>query len=284
MSTLAEKRERLLNLLGAYGSCAVAYSGGVDSAVVAMAAHRCLGRQAIAVTGVSPSVSAFERRRAHEVAEQIGIRHVELQTDEFANAAYRRNAPDRCFHCKDELYRQLRAYADTVGISILANGANADDVDDYRPGMRAAGQHNIQSPLAECGCTKQDVRDLAAEWGLAVWNKPATPCLSSRVAYGQQVTPARLAMIESVEEFLRERGLQDVRVRYHEGDLARLEVPLPQISKLAAEPFRVALVEQVRAAGFRFVTLDLEGFRSGSLNQLVQLDTACAAVRGDEAT
>ena len=236
MSTLAENRQRLLSLIGSYGQCAIAFSGGVDSAVVAKAAFVGLGQHAIAVTGISPSVSAAERSGARQVAAEIGIRHVELQTGEFANPAYTRNAADRCFHCKSELYGQLRAFADSVGVSTLANGANADDLNDYRPGMLAAREFDVQSPLAACGFTKQDVRELAVAWELSVWNKPATPCLSSRVAYGQQVTPQRLAMIESLEEFLRQSGLTNVRVRYHEGDLARLEVPPEAIGDLAPSP------------------------------------------------
>lgn len=281
MPTFAEKRENLLRLVRGYPGCAVAFSGGVDSAVVAKAVHHCLGEKAVAITGISPSVSTSERQGARDVARQIGIRHVELPTNEFGNPAYTRNAPDRCFHCKSELYARLRAFADREGISVLANGTNADDLSDYRPGLQAATQHEIRSPLAECGFSKSDVRTLAAEWQLSVCDKPATPCLSSRLAYGQQVTPERLAMIETVEAFLRAEGFPSVRVRYHEGDLARLEVPLSELSRLATEPFRSDLVSRVRAAGFRLVTLDLEGFRSGSLNPLVSLDARFITLGGD---
>jgi uncharacterized protein len=158
-----------------------------------------------------------------------------------------------------------------LGVRYAANGANADDLADYRPGMQAATEHRILSPLAECGLTKADVRELAHQWDLPVWDKPATPCLSSRIAYGEEVTPERLRKIDQAEQFLRANGLATVRVRYHKGDLARLEVPLDALPQLTDDAFRRQLIARLRQLGFKFVTLDLEGFRSGSLNQLVQL-------------
>jgi len=270
---LAAKRDRLLAMLADYGSCAVAFSGGVDSAVLAKAAQLALGRRAVAVTGVSDSLAEGELEGAETLAKLIGIRHQVIATDEFANADYRRNASDRCFHCKTELYTRLERLAPELEVAVIANGANLDDQGDYRPGMNAAREHAVRSPLLECELTKAEVRGLAAHWGLPVSDKPASPCLSSRVAYGEEVTPRRLAMIDRAEQFLRGMGLSELRVRYHKGDLARIEVPAGELPRLAEPAVRQALVEQLRSLGFKYVTLDLEGFRSGSLNQLVPLET-----------
>lgn len=271
MSELAAKRDRLLTLLGGYGTCAVAFSGGIDSTVVAKAAQLALGNAAVAVTGTSASLAAGELDEAIELARLIGIRHEVIATDEFSNPDYLQNAPDRCYHCKTELYTHLDGLAERLGVAVVLNGANVDDLGDYRPGMQAAKEHRVASPLAECGFRKADVRALAAEWELPTWDKPATPCLSSRVAYGEAVTPERLAMIDRGEQFLREQGLGVVRVRYHKGDVARLEVPTEALARLCEAPLRDILVERFKALGFKYVTLDLEGFRSGSLNALVSI-------------
>jgi len=201
----------------------------------------------------------------------IGIRHLVVGTDELASPDYLKNSPDRCYHCKTELYTQLERLLPRLGVAAVVNGANADDLGDYRPGMQAAAEHRIHSPLAECGITKAEVRELAAAWGMPVWDKPATPCLSSRIAYGEAVTPGRLAMIDGAEQFLRGRGLVNLRVRYHRGDLARIEVPLADLPRLCDADFRRELTSELRRLGFKFITLDLEGFKSGSLNQLVQI-------------
>ena len=273
MPTHAEKREQLLTLIRSFESCAVAFSAGVDSTVVASAAHLALGENAVAVTGTSASLAAGELDEAQSLAERIGIRHIVISTDEFTNSAYTQNAPDRCYHCKTELYTQLDGLTGRLGVKVVLNGANLDDASDYRPGMKAAAEHSVRSPLAECGFTKADVRALAEQWELPVWDKPATPCLSSRVAYGEEVTPERLTMIDRAERLLREQGLRNVRVRYHRGDLARIEVPAAEIAKLTSTHIRSLLTEQFRQLGFKFVTIDLEGFRSGSLNALVPLTT-----------
>lgn len=271
MSTLAEKREQLLALLRSFDSCAVAFSAGVDSTVVAKAAQLTLGENSTAVTGTSASLASGELDEAKSLAEHIGIRHVVIATDEFANTSYTQNAADRCYHCKTELYTQLDGLTEQLGVQVVLNGANVDDASDYRPGMKAASEHSVRSPLAECGFTKTDVRALAEYWGLPIWDKPATPCLSSRVAYGEEVTPERLRMIDSAEQLLRDQGFRNVRVRYHRGDLARIEVAAEEITKLITADTRLRLAEQLRQFGFKFVTIDLEGFRSGSLNSLVQL-------------
>jgi uncharacterized protein len=269
--SLSERRDRLVETLASYGRVVVALSGGVDSAVVAKAAQLALGDRALAVTGTSASLAAGELDDARRTAAAVGIRHETVATDEFADPDYLANGPDRCYHCKTELYTQLEALAARYPNAVIVNGANLDDRGDYRPGMQAAAEHRVRSPLIECELTKADVRALAADWGLAVADKPAGPCLSSRIAYGEEVTPERTAMIDRAEQLLRSHGLAEVRVRYHKGDLARLEVPLAALERLVEPEFRRALTEHLRGLGFKFVTLDLEGFRSGSLNQLVTI-------------
>lgn len=263
------KREQLLALLSDYGSCAVAFSGGVDSAVVAKAAQLALGDAAVAVTGTSAALADGELAAAKALAEQIGIRHVVLPTEEFADPNYVANNPDRCYHCKSELYTRLGAQTERLGVRVAANGANADDLGDYRPGMRAAEEHSVRSPLAECGITKADVRALAAAWGLPVADKPATPCLSSRVAFGVKVTPERLAMIDQAEQVLRSLGFRELRVRYHADDMARIEVPLDRLEELCDGEVRSVVIEEFTGLGFKFITLDLAGFRSGGFAKLV---------------
>jgi uncharacterized protein len=266
---IAAKRERLLALLADCGSCAVAFSGGVDSAVVAKAARLALKDRVVLVTGTSAALAEGELEAARELAAQLGMRHVIVPTEEFANPSYVANASDRCYHCKSELYTQLERLAEGAGMKTIVNGANADDLGDYRPGMQAAAEHRVRSPLAECGITKQEVRVLAAAWGLSVAEKPATPCLSSRVAYGQEVTLERLAMIDRAEQFLRSLGFRELRVRYHADDVARIEVPEADLGQLCELEIRRAVNEEFEHLGFKFVTLDLAGFRSGSLNRLI---------------
>lgn len=266
---LAAKRDTVLELVGTYESCAVAFSAGVDSAVMAKAAAEALGERAVAVTGVSASLAAGELDEAQETARRIGIRHLVVDTAELSQPQYVRNAPDRCYHCRMELYTQLKNIQDRLDVAVLFDGANADDLHDYRPGTQAASEQHVCSPLAACGLTKADVRELARAWDLPVWDKPATPCLSSRLAYGEEVTAERLAMVDSGEEFLRDRGFHTCRVRYHRGDLARVEVPRDQLSALLEDDLRQELVDYLGQLGFKFVTLDLQGFRSGSLNVLV---------------
>ena len=268
---LIEKRDRLLDTLRGYESCAVAFSGGVDSAVVAQAAYLALGDNAVAVTAASASLSPVERQAAVELARRIGIRHELIATDELQDPSYARNAPDRCYHCKSELYGRMRQLAALSGQKILANGANLDDQGDYRPGMQAAGEHAVRSPLIDCGINKAEVRQLAAAWQLPVWDKPASPCLSSRIAYGEEVTPGRLAMIDAAEQFLRVRGLPEVRVRYHRGYLARIEVPPSALPQLCADGAREELLAELARLGFKYITLDLAGFRSGSLNDILPM-------------
>ena len=266
MTSIEAHRDRLVRCMESLESCAVAFSGGVDSSVVAKAAHVALGQRALAVTGVSASLAAGELTEASAVAMQIGIRHEVLQTSELENPAYTENSPRRCFHCKSELYSRMHQKLGDWNVGIIVSGANADDLGDYRPGLEAASEWDVRNPLAECGLGKTEVRELAAHWNLPVWNKPATPCLSSRVAYGEEVTEERLAMIDRAEQLLRDAGYGTLRVRYHAGDLARIEVPSDRIAQLADAAERKRLTEALLKIGFRYICLDLEGFRSGSQN------------------
>jgi uncharacterized protein len=270
--TLIEHRDRLLSTLRGYGRVAVAYSGGVDSAVVAKAAQVALGDDAVAVTAVSESLASGELEEAEALARKIGIKHRVIRTEEFADPNYLRNNPDRCYFCKSELYGRLASMLVALDVEVIASGANRDDAGDHRPGMRAAGEKGVRHPLQECGLGKAEVRALAKAWDLPTWDKPATPCLSSRIAYGEEVTPERVRMVDQAEVWLRDRGLRLLRVRYHKGDLARVELPLEELPRFAAPEVRNELVKAFKALGFKFVTLDLEGFRSGSLNSLIPLD------------
>lgn len=258
--------------LRALPSLGVLLSGGVDSAVMAKAAFLALGEKAVAFTGVSDSLAEGELQQARSVAERIGIRHEIIATQEQASPEYRRNAPDRCFHCKTELYTKAQEIAQRLGVTHLANGANADDVGDHRPGMRAARDFDVLSPLLSAGLTKEEVRALARHWELPVAEKPAAPCLASRVAYGVEVTPKRLKKIDAAEQWLREHGVSPVRVRLHAGEVARIEAPPEWIARLAADPLRSQLNQHLTALGFTFVTIDLGGFRSGSLNAAAPVD------------
>lgn len=272
MTDLAKKRDRLLELIESYGSCAVAFSAGVDSTVVAKAAQLALGDKSLAVTGDSPSLAEGELAEARRLAKLIGIRHVVIRTEEHNQPEYVRNAPDRCYHCKTELFTKIAGMLDELGVAVIVSGANADDAGDYRPGMQAAREQRVRSPLLECGITKAELRELAAQWQLPVWDKPAMPCLASRIAYGVDATPERMAMVDDAESYLRSLGYREVRVRYHHGDLARIEVPADAVPSLCQSPRREEVIAQLRMAGFKFVSLDLEGFRSGSLNTLVPVE------------
>jgi pyridinium-3,5-biscarboxylic acid mononucleotide sulfurtransferase len=269
---LVAKRDRLLAVLGGLPGVAVAFSGGIDSTVVAQAAVLALGGRAVAVTAASPSVPRSELATARELAARIGIQHVIVKTDEFDNPDYLRNDGARCYHCKSELYSQVERLLPELGVPVVASGANLDDQGDYRPGLKAATDHSVRHPLIEAGFRKADVRRLALVWGLPTWDKPASPCLSSRLAPGVAVSRERTARIESAERYLRELGLRECRVRLHENELARIEVPASEIARLASPEVREPLAAHLKQLGFRFVTIDLEGFRTGSMNELIPLE------------
>jgi uncharacterized protein len=273
-SDLDQWRDTLLAILAGYGRVAVAYSGGVDSAVVAQAAHIACGENAIAVTAVSPSLAKGELETAKEVARQIGIRHEIVRTEEFDNPDYLANPFNRCFFCKTELYTRLVELAPQWNIEVLANGANLDDQGDHRPGLQAAVNFQVRSPLVEASLNKGMVRELARHWNLPVWDKPASPCLSSRIAYGIAVTPERVRKIDEAESFLRSAfGLKEFRVRLEANELARIEVAETDFDKVATASSRQVIKEKLHALGFRYVTLDLDGFRSGSMNAVIPLES-----------
>ena len=265
-TTTEDRRSRVEAILRDCGSVLVACSGGVDSVLLAAVAARTLGENAVAATAVSPSLASGELDDARAAASATGIRHIEVPTHELDNPSYAVNAPDRCFHCKDTAYHTFTQLAGQLGIAVVVDGTNADDSGDFRPGRRAARDHGVRSPLAEAGMTKQDIRDWARELGLDVWDKPAAACLSSRIPYGSPVTPEKLTRIDRAESALKALGFRQCRVRDH-GDVARIEIDtglLPTLLEMRAQ-----VTAALKQAGFPYVALDLEGFRSGSMNEVV---------------
>jgi len=244
----------------------VAFSGGVDSTFLLWAAHRMLGERALAVTGRSESVASGQIEEARQLAKDMGARHAVLDTEELQNPLYVQNPTNRCYHCKTELFTKLEAFASREGMRWIVEGSNLDDLRDYRPGMQAAVEHGVRSPLKEAELTKAEIRELSKAAGLPTWDKPAMPCLSSRIPYGMFVSPEKLTMIDRSEAYLRSLGFRDLRVRHH-GAVARIELPPSDFPKLLAGNLAADVAQKLREFGFKFVTLDLQGFRSGSLNE-----------------
>jgi pyridinium-3,5-biscarboxylic acid mononucleotide sulfurtransferase len=269
-ASLARKEAMLDRTLRALPSLIVAYSGGVDSAYLAYAAHRALGASALAVTADSPSYPERHRAIALRLAREFGFNHLVIQTAEMARPEYRANPANRCYYCKHELYTHLTTIASERGIPLIADGSNADDRGDYRPGRQAAREFGVRSPLDEVGLTKDEIRELSRRAGLPTWDEPASACLSSRIPYFSEVTDAKLRMIESAETVLRELGFRICRVRHHD-TIARLELGPGEISR-ALEPETAALIDnRLRALGYAHVTVDLRGYRLGSLNDALRL-------------
>lgn len=269
--SLITKEERLRELFRALGSVIVAYSGGVDSSYVAYVANAELGPRAVCITGQSASLAAYQRDEIDRVVEKFGFNHEIIQTDELENPGYSANNGNRCYFCKDELYGKLETLARARGIEQIVDGSTVDDLDDYRPGRQAATQHAVRSPLIEVGLNKNEVRELSRRATLPTWDKPASPCLSSRIAYGTTVTIERLAKVDRGEEILREFGFREFRVRHHD-TLVRLEIAAAEMDRVLQKDVIDQLAARFRELGFKYVTLDLHGFRSGSMNEALPIN------------
>jgi uncharacterized protein len=267
VSLTAEERENLLlSRLSGLPSVLIALSGGADSAYLAWAAYRALGSRALSVTALSPSYSAHDRAVVEEFVGEFQMRHEFIETHELENPDYRANAADRCYFCKDELFSALDGLAKTRGFAAVAYGVNADDTLDYRPGHRAATEHQVLAPLLDAGLRKAEIRLLSQRAGLPTWDRPASACLASRLPYGTEVTSERLALVERGEAALRELGFRQFRVRLHD-NLARVEIAPDELSRAFQPKMAASIAHRLKAAGFSYVSLDLEGYRQGSLNE-----------------
>ena len=264
--SLDEKEQRLRALLRSYTSVIVAFSGGTDSAYLAYVANSELGDRALAVTGDSASYPTFQRELADRLTQQFQINHEIVFTEEFQDANYTSNPPNRCYYCKSELYTKLSELKEARNLTVICDGSNADDVGDYRPGRKAAREIGVRSPLEECGLTKTEIRELSRRAGLPTWDEPASACLSSRVPYGQIVTIEKLSMVDKAEIALKALGFRQVRVRHHD-DVARIEVAENEMSRALDSEMAGRMSEALKSLGFRYVALDLEGYRMGSLNE-----------------
>jgi uncharacterized protein len=264
------KEARLREAVARLGSVLVAFSGGADSAYLAWICTDVLGGCAWCVTGDSPSYPARHRAMAERLAREFRLQHEFVATAEIDNPSYRANAPDRCYHCKHELFSRLTAMAHARGIAAVLDGANADDRGDYRPGRAAAREFGVVSPLDDAGLSKDEIRELSRRAGLPTWDEPASACLSSRIPYHSEVSPEKLRMIEQAEDALHALGFRVCRVRHHD-EIARIEFDAADLARALQEPARTTIVRELKALGYRYVTLDLQGYRTGSLNEGVAL-------------
>ncbi len=267
---ITDKLQQLQSIFTAMDRALIAYSGGIDSTLVAKIAHDVLGEKALAVTAESPSLMAEDLEAAKEQATHMGVRHRIVQTHEMDNPSYTSNPTNRCYFCKSELHDTLRPLATAEGYPYVVDGLNADDLQDYRPGIQAAKERGVRSPLAEVGLTKLEVRELSKYLGLPWWDKPSQPCLSSRFPYGELITTEKLHRVGRCERYLRSLGIRNLRVR-SDGDTARIELPPEEIKNFVATVDLETLVEEFQSYGFKFVTLDLEGYKSGKLNRVLSV-------------
>ncbi|HEV8042762.1 MAG TPA: ATP-dependent sacrificial sulfur transferase LarE [Bryobacteraceae bacterium] len=268
-ASLAQKQEKLFAILDQMGRVMVAYSGGTDSAYLAWAAHRVLADNAIAITADSASIPQSHKRDAEAFARECGFRHEYIETHEFDNPDYVKNDPNRCFHCKDELFTQLDVLGHERGIQHIVYGVNVDDLGDYRPGQRAAKLHEVEAPLVDAGLTKAEIRELSRLANLSTWDRPASACLSSRIPYGTAVTVENVKTVEVGEERIKALGFRQFRVRFH-GELVRLEIAPDELARALTPEMARAFVEIFKPLGFHYVTIDLEGYRQGSLNSVLK--------------
>ena len=269
-----QKEQNLRTLMRGMDSVLVAYSGGVDSSYLALIATQELGKNAICISGISPSVSEEQISQASQTADQFGFQFESIDTNEMADPNYTSNPANRCYFCKSELYKKLSEIAFLRGIGNLVDGANQDDFSDYRPGKQAADENSIGSPLAEVGFTKDEIRIRSREHGLQTWDKPASPCLSSRIQYGVPVSIERLSKIEKGEIVLRDLGFREFRVRYHDHDLVRIEISKSEFAKAIEPEVHQMITASFRKLGIKYITLDLDGFRSGSMNEILPKKTS----------
>jgi uncharacterized protein len=272
-AALDARERQLRSILAELGSVVVAFSGGVDSAYLAVVAAETLGDRALAVTADSASYPSRHRELAARIVRQFDLRHEMITTGEMERPEYRANPENRCYYCKDELFSRLTALAAERGFAAVADGNNRDDRGDNRPGRQAAREHGVRSPLDEAGLSKGDIRQLSRRLGLPTWDEPASACLSSRIPYGSEVTVEKLRMIEQAEEVLLSFGFRQSRVRHH-GELARIEVPPSEMGRILGEEVREAVVRDLKTIGYRYVSLDLQGYRQGSLNEALTLRPA----------
>ncbi len=266
--SILEKEQNLRRLMHEMKKVLVAYSGGVDSSYLALIATQELGENAFCVMGISPSVSQIQHEEAEKLAKEFKFNYFTLQTEEMKNPNYQANPTNRCYFCKTELYGKLTSFAQENDIEFILDGSNFDDVSDFRPGRKAAQEKNVRSLLIEAGLTKNEIRQLSEKHGLSTWDKPASPCLSSRIAYGIPVSIERLSKVERGEAFLRELGLREFRVRNHD-ELVRIEVAPQEMDKVLDKKIFDLIAEKFRKIGFRYVTLDLHGYRSGAMNEIL---------------